>query len=369
MNNLKPFDPLFSPKDVNEILKKFKGVLETGSYTMGKYSLLLEEEIKKWHPGILNATLLSSGTSALECVFEHLKEKSVYKVGVQSNTNFATVSSIIRAGLVPVFIDCDYNGQICFNDLQDKYKLHSLDAIAMVHIGGYITNQYVEIIDYCNKNSLYLVEDSAHAHGSSMDGIEIGSKSFAAILSFFPTKVVNGSEGGAILTNNEDLINYAKAWRNQGKIGQIYGNDHHVLGGSNRMPEVNCIVALQSFLRLDDEINERNKISTYLIKEVPQINFFHFEHMKRFSNYKLIARKSGIGGGEVESILKEAGIFCGGAVYRKPCHSQPVFKDYTMGTENLIGTDDFCKEHFCLPIHSNITKSQIDHMVTELRAL
>lgn len=366
---IKPFETLFSTHDVDAVLKDFKDIILRGGYVLGEFTHKLEREILSWHAEVKEAILVSSGTSALECVFEYIRSKfGSGLVAVQSNTNFATVSSIIRSGLTPVFVDCDCNGQLSLIDLKSKHDEYSFSSIALVHIGGYISRDYEEILEFCENNSITVIEDAAHAHGSkSTSGI--GERSLAAILSFFPTKVVNGGEGGAILTKNEELAKFCRAWRNQGKIDAVYGNDHHILGGSNRMPELNCALCLLSYSKLRTEIDRRNEISVELIDGVKNIEFQDFRYLDGFSNYKLIGRKKGILGSEIEIKLKQSGIICGGAVYRTPCHKQPVFRGYQLGSDALQETKDFCADHFCLPLHSNITLKQVSYMKEKLREI
>ena len=90
-------------------------------------------------------------------------------------------------------------------------------AVVIVHIGGLITPAIDEIAQLCATNGAYLVEDAAHAHGSAYDGRSAGTFGEAASFSFYPTKVIAGGEGGMIVTDNDDIAEEARVYRDQGK--------------------------------------------------------------------------------------------------------------------------------------------------------
>ena len=83
----------------------------------------------------------------------------------------------------------------------------------------------------------------------------------------------------------------------------------------------------------------------------------------------MICRLDGISAKKSEEFLFSKGIKCGGAVYRSPCHEQPVFKDIVKCDEVLKNTNKFCYEHFCPPLHSGLTKEQIEKIINTLNLL
>ncbi|MDB2559773.1 DegT/DnrJ/EryC1/StrS aminotransferase family protein [Amylibacter sp.] len=362
---LKPFYVAIDDNQQNKLSFDLKKIISSGQFVLGEFTERLESEIRDWVDGI-GVKVVSSGTVALECVFEYLKTIGKKHVGVQSNTNFATVSSIIRAGLTPIYIDCDEHGQICLSDLKLKYLKYDIDTVAMVHIGGYVSNKFNEIIKFCNEKDIKLIEDCAHAHGSKINNKPLGSFGFASIFSFFPTKLINGGEGGAICSGNSDLINFAHKWRNQGKDG-TFGNSHFILGGSYRMPEMNCALALSYYGILPQEIEKRSNYVKHL-KEISKYNYIKdpTEFMNECSFYKLILRFDSKLGSKIEEDLKEKNIFCGGAVYRTACHDQPVFIDHQLGADDLPNTKRFCKYHFCPPLHGGLKMEEIIFLANEL---
>lgn len=364
MHDIKPFNQNAGRQISKEALKCFEEIILSGNFVLGKYTNKLETMISNLYVGA-SVIAMNSGTVALECMFEFLHQyRNVKKVAVPSSTNFATVSSIIRSGSEPIFVDCDENGQMSLTSLMNLTNSIEIGAVIIVHIGGYVSKDIDEILTFCKKNDYIFLEDCAHAHGSKYNGRLLGTLGFASILSFFPTKLVNGAEGGALITFDEDLAAFASKWRNQGKSG-TFGNHHEVLGGSYRMSEFNCALAVLNYNLLDNEIQKRMSLSADLISSCGHINFSKFDHMDIFSCYKLIATHPNYSGEEVELKLKSKGVFCGGAVYRSACHSQPVFS-YIPLNISLDNTEIFSNKHFCLPVHSGISSDDLDRIKNSL---
>jgi dTDP-4-amino-4,6-dideoxygalactose transaminase len=136
---IQPFHVYLTNEGRATILSKIDNIIQDGAFVLNKHTDELESRIGA-DLGLDNVKLVSSGTVALEAVFEYLAIKGHTSVAVQSNTNFATVSSILRAGLSPVFIDCDLDGQLSYRDLVEKHSQFGFDTVVIVHIGGYLSN-------------------------------------------------------------------------------------------------------------------------------------------------------------------------------------------------------------------------------------
>ena len=267
-----------------------------------------------------------------------------------------------------LFIDCDQDGQLDYAAAARLVEANKIDCVIPVHIGGLIGKDFVKLANKASKHSVILVEDCAHAHGTVLNGQAAGSFGFASILSFFPTKLVNASEGGAICTNDKSFAEYARMWRNQGKSG-VFGNDHAVLGGSYRLSEFNARLGMESFKNLNREIRVRMDYASMIFDGLANssIRVSPFQHLDSYSCYKLICSKSETSGAEIEAKLKRNSIHCGGAVYRRPCHLQPVFDK--LYKPKLPNTEKFCFEHFCVPLHSGLSISNIKELICALKKL
>ena len=213
--------------------------------------------------------------------------------------------------------------------------------------------------NFCNKKKLFLIEDCAHAHGSSIKGINAGAKSTGGAFSFFPTKVMTTMEGGMITTNDESIYKRSMSLRNQGKRAGNFGGLHHDLGNSWRILEVSASLGLIQLKKLKTMLRKRKKIFDIYSKvfEKKKIPFCKTDHMDRCSNYKMIVFAKSI---EHKKNLKQKlfkeGVVCGGEVYEIPCHKQPVFKKLVKSKSSLKRSEYFCSIHFCPPLTSGMSE-------------
>src|SRR5262249_57580714 len=107
----------------------------------------------------------------------------------------------------------------------------------LVQIGGLVSREAPKIAAFCRDRNLFLIEDAAHAHGSSLDGRMAGTFGRAAAFSFYPTKVITAGEGGMIVTDDEAIHRQALQYRDQGKEGFLT-NFHIRMGSKWRLHEL-----------------------------------------------------------------------------------------------------------------------------------
>jgi len=239
---------LFPPEDRREILARIDEALTSGQLTLGPIGRELEDAFAARH-GTQHAVAVSSGTSALEIILRALGVEG-REVIVPANTFFATAAAAVHAGAHLRFVDCD--PQTMAIDPADLAACIGPDtaAVVIVHIGGLVTPAIDEIAQICKAAGAHLVEDAAHAHGSAFDGRSAGTFGVAASFSFYPTKVIAGGEGGMIVTNDDDIADEARIYRDQGK-GSFHANFHTRMGANWRMSEPHAAIVLSQLHRLD----------------------------------------------------------------------------------------------------------------------
>jgi dTDP-4-amino-4,6-dideoxygalactose transaminase len=216
-----------------------------------------------------------------------------------------------------------------------------------------------------------LIEDAAHAHGSSLDGHQAGSFGYAAAFSLYPTKVVTSGEGGVIVTADERLRNEAVIYRDQGKDGFL-GGDNVRLGYAWRMSEFNAAVGLVHLGRLEQFVNARQRIAAQYDEGLAQIDGISplvIPPNCRSNYYKYVALLSpGLDRSRIkQKLLDEHGIGLGGEVYAHPLHNQPVFADWAAGSFPVA--DDVCARHICLPLHSDMSDEEAAYVIDGVSAV
>ena len=170
------------------------------------------------------------------------------KVLCPSNTFMAAPLAIQSAGGIVAFVDCNRE-DLCmsFEDFERKAREHEPHAAMLVHIGGHIAFDVERIAAFCRDNGIVLLEDCAHAHGAAWHGRRAGTWGDAGIWSFAATKTISTGEGGALVSGNPDLLEYARAFRN-------YGKPHYTTPGLNyRMNEFTAALGIVGVERLDEQ--------------------------------------------------------------------------------------------------------------------
>jgi dTDP-4-amino-4,6-dideoxygalactose transaminase len=359
---------VFSDDDRAAVLSMVDDVLRTGSLTLGPFTRELEEAFRTRHDAPY-AVAVSSGTSALEIILRALGVEG-RQVVVPTNTFFATAAAVLHAGGTPRFADVAPDTMALSADTVETALGDDTAGVILVHIGGLITPEVDAIRRLCDRRGIFLVEDAAHAHGSSLDGRPAGSFGVASAFSFYPTKVMTTGEGGMIVTAEERIRDDATIYRDQGKAGFL-GGDHVRLGYAWRMSELHAAVGIVQLRRLDEFIKIRREVAAQYDEGLTRIEGVTslVPPGSESNYYKYIAMLApGVDRQQVKDTLRnEHGVSLSGEVYSSPLHHQPVFAGLHDG--GLPVAEDVCSRHVCLPIHSDMTREETAHVVASIGAV
>jgi dTDP-4-amino-4,6-dideoxygalactose transaminase len=359
----------FPEQDRKEILEKIDGIMQSGRLTLGEYTKKFEEDFARYS-GCKYAVAVNSGTSALEIILRSLDVKGS-SVIVPTNTFLATAFSVIHAGADVIFTDCGEDLNLDPAKVKEAIKPDT-KGVVVVHIGGNIPESMGELQELCEEKDLFLVEDAAHAHGSTKGGKKAGTFGSGGSFSFYPTKVITSGEGGMITTDSEELYNRALIFRDKGKAG-FTANVHTELGYNWRMSEPNAVMGMYQFARLDEFIKTRQKIAQIYdesLADVDKITTLKLPDDLSSNYYKYIAvLNKGLDRKEVKQALREKHeVFFGGEVYELPCHLQPVFKElYNLSEGMFPVAEDLCARHVCLPMFATMTEEEANHVVESIK--
>ena len=359
----------FPEEDRKELLKQIDGILESGQLTLGKYTKEFEERFAAY-VGTKYAIAVNSGTSALEIPLRALDVKG-HSVIVPTNTFFATPASVIHAGGEVIFADVTEN--LCTDPESVNENIREdTKGVIIVHIGGIVPPQIKAIQEICEDHGLFLIEDAAHAHGSTLDGKKAGSFGDMAAFSFYPTKVMTSGEGGMITTDDEKIYERALVFRDQGKAG-FYGNVHTEMGYNWRMSEVHAAIGLSQFARLEEFIRDRIRIAKIYdeeLKRVDKLTPINIPSEVKSNYYKyVVLMDNGIDRADLKKEIKEKyEVGLSGEVYELPCHLQPIFKElYGFNGGEFPVAEDVCKRQMCLPVFATMTEEQAKYVVDSLK--
>jgi dTDP-4-amino-4,6-dideoxygalactose transaminase len=237
----------------------------------------------------------------------------------------ATPLSVIKAGARPVFVDCNREDLcVSFADFEAKAERQRPRAAWLVHVGGHIAFDVERIADYCRDRGIFLIEDCAHAHGAQWRGRRPGTWGDAGVYSLYATKTVSTGEGGVLVSKHDELIEYARGYRNYGKP------DYRVEGLSHRMSEFAAAIGLVQMDRLEEIVAWKNAVARD-----------HLDPL--FSAH--VELPDGMVSGLYKYVVFERIARSTGRVYDEPCHR--LLGD----PSDLPNTDWVAANHSCVPLY------------------
>jgi perosamine synthetase len=338
--------------------------------TLGSYTRRFEDAFAAEH-GASDAVATSSGTAALEILLRAL-DVAGHDVIVPANTFYATAAAVLGAGARPVFADIDADTLALSPATLAEAMTPDTAAAVLVHIGGLITPHAEELRRVCSGRGIALVEDAAHAHGSTLHGRFAGSFGVAAAFSFYPTKVVTCGEGGMILTESAAVAGEARIYRDQGKGS--FGANHHIRRGyAWRMSELHAAVGLTHLRRMREFIEHRREVAGRYdaalagLADRGVVRPLGEPAGSRSNVYKYIAVLApGVDRDWFrEQLAVRHRVRLAGEVYDLPLHKQPVFAEYAAGVR-LPVAEQMCARHVCLPVHSDMSDDEVDQVIAAL---
>ena len=228
-NNLKRQYELYAP----EFEQKALDVLRNGWYILGEEVSAFEQEFADF-VGAKYCVGLGSGLDALWITFRLLGIGPGDEVIVSSNAYIACVMGITINGATPVFVESDEYFNIDVSRIEEAVTERT-KAILAVHLFGQSCDM-TEIMRIADKYGLQVVEDCAQAHGNHWNGKTVGTFGKIGCFSFYPTKGCGAfGDGGAIVTDDEELAQKCRIFRNYGSEKKYYNS---MLGTNSRLDEL-----------------------------------------------------------------------------------------------------------------------------------
>ena len=352
--------PYFSEDDIAWIQEKV-GVVLRGKLSTGPFVKEFEEKFAQF-VGTQYAVCLNTCSSALEIALKSVGLKEGDEVIVPGQTFIATGMSVTLNGGKVVFAEIDPQTFCLTLDEIKKRKTNKTKGVMLVYFGGYMSPDTLAIQQYCRENGLFLIEDAAHAHGSSIDGQKAGAIGDAGCFSFFSTKIMTTGEGGMLTTNSKDIYEMARSLRERGTCIETKQEIYTFPWRSSRVPEITAVLGLSQLFHLNEWLEMRNKVAAIYNKAFEKSEDLHalpnpaniynayWKHIAVIDN-PAISRKD-----LAETLKAEYKININWA-YEPALHLQPVYrKMYGINEGHLPVTEAVMKRHFHLPMHVGLTE-------------
>jgi len=312
----------FDPRDKQRVFDYWNEIFTSQKWTEGKYTQLFEDKWSAWNG--LSSVAVSSWAGGAMTALEYFKIHGK-KVLVPTNTFMATPLSAIKSGNEVVFADCNREDlSLSYEAVVNAAKQHDLAAVWLVHIGGHIGFDTHKIAEFCKEKGIILLEDCAHAHGASWNGKKPGSWGDAGVYSFYATKSISTGEGGMLVSKHPALIEFAKKYRNYGKM------EYEVQGLNYRMSEFTAALGVVQAERMQEITDWKNEMAE--------------KHLRpRYS--KRLTLPQGMVSGLYKYIVFEPVEKSTGKVYDKLCHTI-LHKDGDFPNAEWVS-----QNHWCPPLY------------------
>jgi len=364
-----PIKLYFPLEDIEQIKSDVEKILLSGMLTLHAYTKNFEDNFASLCK-VQYAVAVNSGTAALEIALRSLGVKEGVEVLVPTNTFTATAASVYHSGGKPVLTDVDPEYLSMDVENLQLYITSKTRGVIVVHIGGLLCPEIKAIKEICEDQHLFLIEDAAHAHGSTMNRQWAGSFGDAGCFSFYPTKVITTGEGGMIITNKTELVEKSRTLRDQGKKS-FHDSSVIELGSNWRMNEVSAAIGLTQLKRLAEIIKKRNETAKYYDQQLKGLNGIRPQRtppgtLKNYYKYVAFLDR-GIERDSFKQKLRDRGVRCSGEVYWPPLHLQPVYrKILNTRLGDFPEAEDACRRMVCLPLYTQMTMEEAKYVVNNI---
>ena len=340
-----------------ELYDAARRVIDSGWYIQGPEVELFEQEFAAYC-GTEYCIGVANGLDALTLTIRAWKELSFLKDGdeviVPANTYIASILAITENNLVPVLLEPSDSSYNINPSLIKGAITKKTRAILPVHLYGYLADM-PEVMSIAQQYNLLVLEDSAQAHGASIQNRKAGNWGHAAGFSFYPGKNLGAlGDAGAITTNNKELTDVLRALHNYGSH-QKYKNDYQ--GVNSRLDEIQAAMLRIKLNYLDAQTARRREIAQQYLENIhnpliklPLDCFPKERHVWHLFVIRCQQRQ------KLQNYLQEAKIQTL-IHYPIPPHKQLAYKQYQHLTYPL--TEKIHQEVLSLPISPVLTDEQV----------
>lgn len=336
------------------------------------------------------AVPLATGTSALHMAVKLAGVKRGDKVFCSDVTFSATVNPIVYEGGEPVFIDTERDTwNMCPQSLKKAFELYpDVKVVVCVHLYG-TPAKLDEIKAICDEHNAVLIEDAAESFGATYKGRQTGTFGMYNVISFNGNKIITGSSGGMLLTDDEVAASKVKKWSTQSREAAPW-YQHEDLGYNYRMSNVIAGVVRGQLPYLDEHIALKKAIYERYkegFKDLPvKMNPYNADECEpNFWLSCMIIDKEAMceqkRSATQATYVTEKGKSCPTQILEtlekynaegrpiwKPMHMQPIFKDNKFVSAcGDVGADIF-ERGLCLPSDIKMTGQQQDIIIEIIKS-
>jgi len=364
----------FTPEESKAVLQ----VIESGWLTMGVVTQKFEEEFARYTDA-RHAIAVANATAALHlsCVVAGLGPGD--EVILPSLTFVATANAVRYTGATPIFADIESEESLNISPESIQANItERTRAIILMHYGGYPCD-LPAIMEIADRHDLIVIEDAAHAIGSSLEKRMLGTWGQTGCFSFFSNKNMTTGEGGMIVTNDDALAERLRRLRSHGMTsltwdrhkGHAWSYDVVDLGYNYRLDEIRSALGRVQLSKLRFYNSHRQHI-TELYREwlkvfAPAIKIPFQNHPGTSACHLLpILLPSGIDRRQFMDSMKERGIQT--SIHYPPIHQFEAYRSFSTQRTSLPRTEAIAARELTLPLYPTMSSNDIELVVRSVKA-
>jgi len=336
--------------------------LKSDFLTQGPRVEQFEKELAKFC-GAAHAVTFANGTLALLASY-HAAEIGPGTAFVTSPLTFAaTVNAGLWLGASPSFADVELaDGNISLRTFKALPEHSKARALVSVDFGGHPVD-YEELAEECRKNKQIFISDACHSLGARYLDKRIGSLADMTVFSFHPVKSITTAEGGAVLTNHDDLAERLRRFRHHGieKTADYY--QITTLGLNGRLSDLQCALGFSQLQKLERFIEARKRLAALYDTKLAGIaelatppsnplkeSAWHL-YWVRLTSPPLVQRRW-----EIVRELRARGI--GAQVHYESLLRHPFYQKTLSG--HCPNVDAFSNSVISLPIYPSLSSAEVE---------
>jgi len=368
------FVPWITNKDKQNVLKSLNQRWLTNGIFLQKFESNFQKYISSTY-----SIGVGSGAQALHLAVRGLGIGPGDEVIVPSFTFVATANAVASCGAKPIFADVDLDTFNISIDSIEKLITKKTKAIIPVHYAGQSCDMD-KINSISKKNNLKIIEDCAHALGSTFKNNKCGNLGAVGCFSFYPTKIITTGEGGMVTCNNLELFKKIKILKSQAM--SISSNEREKLatwkydvtdlGYNYRLDEIRSSLGFSQLFRVDQINKMRIKLASIYTNSLSKIkgietpiikdnrnHIFHLYSIKITDEYPLTRD-------ELYQKLTQKGI--GTSVQYTPVHLMSYYKKKNKN-RSLKNSEKLMNQVLCLPIFPKMKLKEIQYVIKNIKIL
>ena len=345
-----------------EIEEAVLAVMRGDRYVLGDQVVALEQEFAEYI-GTASAIGVANGTDAIELALRALDVGYGDEVITVSHTAVATIAAIEATGADAVLVDVESEYYTLNPDQLEEVFSAKTKAIIAVHLYGQSANLDA-IMDFCQRNMIYLIEDASQAHGAKYNGKRLGSIGDIGCFSCYPTKNLGAiGDAGLMTTNDTNLAKKIRMLREYGWNNRI----SEYAGRNSRLDEMQAAILRIKLKHLDSDNEKRRQLAQhYMVNLIESQVCLPVVRMNSVSVFHLFVLQIENRQEFLEFLLSKG--IQAGVHYPVPVHLQPVYKGRVSTASDMSVTESITDRIISLPMYPELSIQDAEKITNTIKS-